>query len=83
MAKILLINPSYQAAYGNSKASIVNPFFPTLGLATIAAVARKTGHEVEILDLCWRPYDYNLIKEHFSTEEMVQKTVLLYRKVLN
>jgi anaerobic magnesium-protoporphyrin IX monomethyl ester cyclase len=63
MAKILLINPSYQAAYGNSKASIVNPFFPTLGLATIAAVARKTGHEVEILDLCWRPYDYNLIKD--------------------
>jgi|TARA_B100000959_G_scaffold223349_1_gene236691 anaerobic magnesium-protoporphyrin IX monomethyl ester cyclase len=63
MAKILLINPSYQAAYGNSKASIVNPFFPTLGLATIAAVARKEGHHVEILDLCWRPYDYNLIKE--------------------
>ena len=63
MAKILLINPSYQAAYGNSKASIVNPFFPTLGLATIAAVARKAGHNVEILDLCWRPYDYNLIKE--------------------
>ena len=63
MAKILLINPSYQAAYGNSKASIVNPFFPTLGLATIAAVARDAGHHVEILDLCWRPYDYNLIKE--------------------
>ena len=26
---------------------------------------------------------YNRIKEHFSIEEMVQKTVLLYRKVLN
>ncbi|MBT5026833.1 MAG: radical SAM protein [Nitrospinaceae bacterium] len=62
MAKILLINPSYQAAYGNSKASIVNPFFPTLGLATIAAVAKQAGHQIEILDLCWRSYDYNLIK---------------------
>ena len=63
MANVLLINPSYQAAYGNSKASIVNPFFPTLGLATIAAVARQAGHQVEILDLCWRPYDFNLIQE--------------------
>ncbi|MDA0692055.1 MAG: radical SAM protein [Nitrospinae bacterium] len=62
MAKVLLINPSYQAAYGNSKASIVNPFFPTLGLATIAAVAKQEGHDVEILDLCWRPYDYKLIQ---------------------
>jgi len=62
MAKVLLINPSYQAAYGNSKASIVNPFFPTLGLATIAAVAKQEGHKVEILDLCWRPYDYKLIQ---------------------
>lgn len=63
MANVLLINPSYQAAYGNSKASIVNPFFPTLGLATIAAVARRAGHQVEILDLCWRPYDFKLIQE--------------------
>ena len=63
MANVLLINPSYQAAYGNSKASIVNPFFPTLGLATIAAVAMRAGHQVEILDLCWRPYDFNLIRE--------------------
>ena len=69
MAKILLINPSYQAAYGNSKASIVNPFFPTLGLATIAAVAKQAGHQVKILDLCWRPYDYNLIKSKVIQEK--------------
>ena len=66
MAKVLLINPSYQAAYGNSKASIVNPFFPTLGLATIAAVAKQEGHQVEILDLCWRPYDYKLIQSRIK-----------------
>ncbi|HIB43665.1 MAG TPA: radical SAM protein [Nitrospina sp.] len=62
MAKILLINPSYEASYGGSKASIVNPFFPTLGLATIAATAKQNGHQVEILDLCWRPYDYKFIQ---------------------
>ena len=62
MAKVLLINPSYQPSYGGTKASIVNPFFPTLGLATIAATAKQRGHEVEILDLCWRPYDFRFIR---------------------
>ncbi|HIB43978.1 MAG TPA: hypothetical protein EYO37_08465 [Nitrospina sp.] len=62
MAKVLLINPSYQPSYGGTKASIVNPFFPTLGLATIAATAQQRGHEVEILDLCWRPYDFGFIR---------------------
>ncbi|MFQ5450324.1 MAG: B12-binding domain-containing radical SAM protein [Nitrospinaceae bacterium] len=62
MTDVLLINPSYQSSYGGTKASIVNPFFPTLGLATIAAVARQRGHKVHILDLCWRPYDFELIR---------------------
>jgi anaerobic magnesium-protoporphyrin IX monomethyl ester cyclase len=62
MSKILLINPSYQPSYGQSKASIVNPFFPTLGLATIAAVARQRGHQVEIMDLCSKKYDYRMIQ---------------------
>ena len=62
MAKVLLINPSYQPSYGGTKASIVNPFFPTLGLATLAATAIQRGHDVEILDLCWRPYDFEFIR---------------------
>ncbi|HIO22944.1 MAG TPA: radical SAM protein, partial [Nitrospinaceae bacterium] len=62
MSKVLLINPSYQPSYGGTKASIVNPFFPTLGLATVAATAKQSGHEVKILDLCWRPYDFEFIK---------------------
>ena len=49
MANILLINPSYQASYGGSKVSIINPIFPTLGLATIAAPALRAGHTVEIM----------------------------------
>jgi len=62
MAKVLLINPSYQQQYGGNKTSVINPIYPTLGLATIAAAAEINGHEVEILDLSWRRYDYDLIK---------------------
>ena len=61
--KILLINPSYSPSYGGTKAGIVNPVCPTLGLATIAATAVERGHKVEILDLSWRPYDFQLVKE--------------------
>ena len=60
--KVLLINPSYTPSYGGSKGAIVNPIFPTLGLATIAATALQRGHKVEILDLCWRAYDYELVR---------------------
>ena len=61
MANVLLINPSYQGSYGGTKASIVNPIMPTLGLATIAAVAQQRGHRVEILDMSWREYDHDEI----------------------
>ena len=47
--KVLLINPSYSPSYGGTKAGIVNPICPTLGLATIAATAVERGHKVEIL----------------------------------
>ena len=62
--KVLLINPSYSASYGGTKASVVNPICPTLGLATIAATATERGHKVEILDLSWRPYDFQLVRDH-------------------
>lgn len=61
---VLLINPSYLPSYGGAKAAIVQPIFPTLGLATIAASALEGGHHVEILDLCWRPYDFEAIRDH-------------------
>jgi radical SAM superfamily enzyme YgiQ (UPF0313 family) len=64
MAEVLLINPSYSPSYGGSKASIVEPIIPTLGLATIAATALQRGHKVEILDLSWRPYDFRMVQEH-------------------
>jgi anaerobic magnesium-protoporphyrin IX monomethyl ester cyclase len=62
MSKVLLINPSYIASYGSAKASITNPVHPTLGLMTIAAVALERGHDVNILDLSFRPYDWKLIR---------------------
>jgi anaerobic magnesium-protoporphyrin IX monomethyl ester cyclase len=64
MAKVLLINPSYSPSYGGTKVKVVNPIYPTLGLATIAAVALQKRHKVEILDLSWRPYDFELIRNH-------------------
>lgn len=62
MTKVLLINPSYSPVYGGAKAAIMNPILPTLGLATIAATALQRGHSVEILDMSWRPYDYEEIR---------------------
>jgi len=62
MSKILLINPSYSGSYGSTKASITNPVFPTLGLATIAAEALRRGHKVHVLDMSYRPYDWRLVR---------------------
>ena len=62
MAKVLLINPSWLRTYGSAKASIASPLYPALGLATIAGAAKKGGHTVRLLDLCYRPYDTETIR---------------------
>lgn len=63
MSKVLLINPSYRDSYGSAKASIIDPVFPTLSLLTIAAMAEKRGHQVEILDMSYMQYDYRIVEE--------------------
>jgi len=63
MARILLINPSYFGSYSNTKAGLTNPVHPTLGLAAIAGSALAGGHQVEILDLSAKPYDFSLIRD--------------------
>ena len=68
MAKVLLVNPSYSPSYGGSKVGIVNPIAPTLGLATIAATAEQRGHKVEILDMSWRPYNFEEIRDRILQE---------------
>src|SRR5258708_4572497 len=63
MAKALLINPSYRDSYGSAKGAIIDPVYPTLGLLTIAAMAERGGHSIEILDLSYSQYDYRVVKE--------------------
>lgn len=63
MARILLINPSYETTYGGTKGGVPNPIYPALGLAAIAGGALERGNQVEILDLSWREYDPQLIKD--------------------
>jgi anaerobic magnesium-protoporphyrin IX monomethyl ester cyclase len=63
MAKILLINPSWRPTYKNILGSIGVPFFPVLGLSTIAAEPKNKGHKVEILDLSYREYNPDLVYE--------------------
>src|SRR3990167_11294205 len=63
MSKVLLINPSYRDSYGSAKAAMIDPVFPTLSLLTIAAMAEKRGHKVEILDLSYTQYDYHIIRD--------------------
>jgi len=62
MARVLLINPSYARNYGSTKAGLTNPVFPTLGLATVAGAALARGHDVRILDLSNRPYDWRAVR---------------------
>jgi len=62
MPRVLLINPSYAGTYGAAKAALTTPVYPTLGLTTIAAEAERRGHEVRILDLSYRPYDWRLVR---------------------
>lgn len=57
MARLLLINPSYLRTYGSNQAGIANPVYPVLSLAVLAGAAKAAGHQVEILDLSYRPYD--------------------------
>lgn len=63
MAKALLINPSYYDSYGTAKAAIVDPVYPTLSILTVAAGAEKAGHQIEILDLSYRQYDYQMVMD--------------------
>ena len=67
MARVLLINPSYCGSYGGSKMSIVNPFMPTLGLASVAGGTLAAGHAVDILDLSFLPYDHRIVAERIKS----------------
>lgn len=69
MAKALLINPSYFRTYGSHVGGIANPVYPILSLAAIAGAVKQRGHSVRILDLSYRMYDPELIRQVIREEK--------------
>lgn len=63
MGKALLINPSFFRTYGATEGGLAFPVYPVLGLASIAGAAVEAGHEVEFLDLSYRSYDPDTIRQ--------------------
>lgn len=62
--KIVLINPSYYAVYGNLKA----PEHPPLGLAYIAAALEADHHSVRIIDVDAEKLEYEQITSVLRSE---------------
>lgn len=62
MARALLINPSSFRTYGGNEGGIAFPVYPILGLASIAGEVLRRGHDVDLLDLSYRPYDPDLVR---------------------
>jgi len=48
--RILLVQPNYRKIYAYAQKKEITPIFPPLGLAYIAAVLKKNGIEVKILE---------------------------------
>jgi len=63
MARLLLINPSYKHTHANSMPRFCLPFYPVLGLATVAAGPKRLGHEVRVLDFCYEDLDLDSIMD--------------------
>ena len=69
MAKALLINPSYFRTYGSNEGGIAFPVYPILSLAAIAGAIKQRGHEARILDLSYRVYDPDFIRQIIRDEK--------------
>lgn len=63
MGKVLLINPSYLRTYGTNQAGIANPVYPIMSLACLAGIAKAGGHEAKIVDLSYREYNPEELKQ--------------------
>lgn len=63
MAKLLLVNPSYKETHTNIMPRFCLPFYPVLGLATVAARPRELGHKVRVLDYCYEDLDLDGIMD--------------------
>ncbi len=63
MAKTLLINPSYFRTYGSNEGGIAFPVYPILSLAVLGGAVKERGHQLKIVDLSYRTYDPDLIRQ--------------------
>jgi anaerobic magnesium-protoporphyrin IX monomethyl ester cyclase len=63
VGRALLINPSYFRTYGSNEGGIAFPVYPVLSLASLAGAALERGHDATILDLSYRRYDPDLLRQ--------------------
>ena len=68
MGHAVLINPSYFRTYGSSEGGIAFPVWPILSLAAIGGALKERGHTFRILDLSYRAYDPDLIRQVLREE---------------
>ncbi len=68
MGKALLINPSYFRTYGSNEGGIAFPVYPILSLSAIGGALRARGHDFRILDLSYRQYHPDVIREVIREE---------------
>jgi anaerobic magnesium-protoporphyrin IX monomethyl ester cyclase len=66
MSRVLLINPSYKVTYASTMARFGVPFYPVLSLATVIPKIKESGHEVQVIDLCYEDFDLPLIRERIK-----------------
>ncbi|MCA8943952.1 MAG: radical SAM protein [Planctomycetes bacterium] len=69
MGKAILINPSYFRTYGSNEGGIAFPVYPILSLSAIGGALKARGHEIKILDLSYRQYDPQMIRELVEREK--------------
>lgn len=67
MSRVLLINPSYKVTYKSTMARFGVPFYPVLSLATIIPKVKQSGHEVQVMDLCYEDFNLPQIQERIRT----------------
>ncbi|MEK6820439.1 MAG: radical SAM protein [Nanoarchaeota archaeon] len=67
--KVLLIQPNYRRIYAYAKSKKLTPIFPPIGLAYIAAVLKKKGIEVKILEANAFNLSHEQIKKQIEEEK--------------
>ncbi|MDO8545568.1 MAG: radical SAM protein [Opitutaceae bacterium] len=66
MARVLLINPSYKVTYASTMARFGVPFYPVLSLATIIPKVKASGHEVQVIDLCYEDFNVARLRDRIK-----------------